>query len=237
MISTEAGTPVLELENVVAGYSRTAILHGISMSIGEGEAVSLLGRNGMGKTTTVRTIMGLLPPQTGRIRFKGQDIAQANPERISRLGIGYVPEGRGIFPTLTVYENLVMAARPGSWTLERIYSMFPRLHLRRNNMGNQLSGGEQQMLSIGRALMLNPSLMILDEATEGLAPLVQDDIWACLREIKETGMSILVIDKDIAALLQIADRNYVIQKGEIKAVRTSEQMRANREDIDRFLAL
>jgi branched-chain amino acid transport system ATP-binding protein len=228
---------MLELENVVSGYGRTVILHRISLTVGEGEAVSLLGRNGMGKTTTVRTIMGLLHARSGQIRFKGQDITKATPERISRLGIGYVPEGRGIFPALSVYENLIMTARPGTWTLKGIYAMFPQLYVRRNNMGNQLSGGEQQMLSIGRALMLNPSLMILDEAAEGLAPLVQDEIWACLKKIKETGLSILVIDKDIAALLDIADRHYVIQKGEIRALRTTGEMRESRQDIDRFLAL
>jgi branched-chain amino acid transport system ATP-binding protein len=228
---------VLELENVVSGYGRTVILHGISLTVGKGEAVSLLGRNGMGKTTTIRTIMGLLPARSGQIRFKGQDIAKAAPERISRLGIGYVPEGRGVFPTLSVYENLVMAARSGPWTLESIYSLFPQLYQRRNHMGNQLSGGEQQMLSIGRALMLNPDLMILDEAAEGLAPLIQEQIWACLKKIKKTGLSIIVIDKDIAALLETADRHYVIQKGEIRALRTTGEMRESRGDIDRFLTL
>ena len=228
---------MLELESVVAGYGRTVILHGVGMSVDDGEAVALLGRNGMGKTTTIRTIMGLLGARSGQIRFKGEDITRSSPEHISRLGIGYVPEGRGIFPTLSVYENLVMAARPGPWTLERIYSMFPRLRERRGNMGNQLSGGEQQMLSIGRALMLNPSLIILDEATEGLAPLVRDEIWACLQKIKQTGMAVLVIDKDINALLRLTDRNYVIQKGEIQAHRTSQEVRSRREDIDQFLAL
>jgi branched-chain amino acid transport system ATP-binding protein len=228
---------MLELENVVSGYGRTVILHQISLTACEGEAVSLLGRNGMGKTTTIRTIMGLLPARSGRIRFKGEDITKASPERISRLGIGYVPEGRGVFPTLSVYENLVMAARSGPWTLESIYSLFPQLYQRRNHMGNELSGGEQQMLSIGRALMLNPSFMILDEATEGLAPLVQDEIWGCLKKIKEAGLPILVVDKDVAALLEIADRHYVIQKGEIRAVRTTREMRESREDIDRFLTL
>ncbi len=228
---------MLEIENVVSGYGRTLILHGISILIGPGEAVALIGRNGMGKTTTVRTIMGLLPAQSGRICFKGHDITNASPERISRLGIGYVPEGRGVFPTLTVHENLIMAARRGPWTLERVHAMFPPLKSRRDNMGNQLSGGEQQMLSIGRALLLNPELIILDEATEGLAPLVQDGIWECLQQIKNTGMSILVIDKDVGALLKLVDRHYVLQKGEIHAVQTSHEIRSNREEIDRFLAL
>jgi branched-chain amino acid transport system ATP-binding protein len=228
---------MLELENVVSGYGRSVILHHISLTAGEGEAVSLLGRNGMGKTTTIRTVMGLLPARSGQIRFKGQDITNARPERISRLGIGYVPEGRGVFPTLSVYENLVMTARSGPWTLESIYSLFPQLYRRRNHMGNELSGGEQQMLSIGRALMLNPSFLILDEAAEGLAPLVQDEIWACLKKIKEAGLPMLIVDKDIAALLEIADRHYVIQKGEIRAVCTTGQMRESRGEIDRFLVL
>jgi benzoate-CoA ligase family protein len=228
---------VLELEKVTSGYGRTTILHGISFEVRPGEAVALIGRNGMGKTTTVRTIMGLLPPRAGRICFKSWDITHASPERISRLGIGYVPEGRGIFPTLTVYENLTMASRPGPWTLERIYAMFPRLKSRRDDMGNQLSGGEQQMLSIGRALLLNPELIVLDEATEGLAPLVQDEIWDCLQHVKDTGMSILVIDKDVGALLKLVDRHYVLQKGEIRAVRTSQEIRSNREEIEGFLAL
>lgn len=228
---------MLELENVVTGYGHTKVLHGISMTIGEGEVVSLIGRNGMGKTTTIRSIMGLQRVQEGRIRFRNKDTTTASPERVSQLGMGYVPEGRGIFPTLSVLENLIMSARSGPWTLERIYSMFPRLRERRNNMGHQLSGGEQQMVAIGRALMLNPRMIILDEATEGLAPLVQDEIWACLHTISQTAMSILVIDKDIAALQKIANRHYLIQKGEIRWCGSTEDMRANSAKLDRFIAL
>lgn len=228
---------MLELEQVVAGYGPNTVLHGINLKIAEGEVVSFIGRNGMGKTTTVRSVIGLHPVRAGSIRFRGQEITTYEPEQTSRLGLACVPEGRHIFPTLTVLENLIMAQRKGYWTLDRIYTMFPRLKERRANMGNQLSGGEQQMVSIARALLLNPYLIILDEATEGLAPLVQDEIWNCLKDISETGMSILIIDKDIEALKRIASRHYTIQKGEIKWSGTTADMLLSKDILNNYLAL
>ena len=192
----------------------------MSLQIGEGDVVTLIGRNGMGKTTTVRALTGLLPPKGGEIVFRGERIDALPPHRIARMGLGLVPEGRHIFPNLSVRENLVMAHAnrtdaPDPWTLEKVLHFFPRLGERLANGGRQLSGGEQQMLAIGRALMTNPSLLILDEATEGLAPVVREEIWARLHRLKETGLSILVIDKEIDALCELADRHYVIEKGEI----------------------
>jgi len=228
---------MLRLDGVYGGYGKKQVLHGVTLEVGEGEVVSLMGRNGMGKTTTFRAIMGLLRPTAGRISFGGKDITGAPPERISRLGLGYVPEGRGIFPTLSVYEHLVMSARPGSWTLEVIYGMFPRLWERRDHMGYQLSGGEQQMLSIARALLLNPSLILLDEATEGLAPIVQQEIWDCISRISRKGVSILLADKDTAALQCIAARHCIISKGEICWSGSTEELRSQHAELERYIAL
>jgi len=228
---------MLSITKLQAGYGKKHIIHDLTMRIESGEVVSLLGRNGMGKTTSLRTIMGLTRAWDGTIEFGGRIITNASPNAISRHGIGYVPEGRGIFANLTVHENLVMAARPGRWTLERVHGLFPRLRERATNWGHQLSGGEQQMLSIGRALMLNPSLMLLDEATEGLAPLVQQEIWGCLRVIAADGIAILVVDKNIKALLPLAQRHYIIQKGEICWTGTSTELQANRASLDRYITL
>jgi len=228
---------MLSISKLQSGYGKKHIIHDVTMRIDAGEVVSLLGRNGMGKTTSLRTIMGLTPAWDGTIEFDGRMITHATPNAISRYGIGYVPEGRGIFPNLTVRENLVMAARPGRWTLHRVYGLFPRLRERETNWGHQLSGGEQQMLSIGRALMLNPSLMLLDEVTEGLAPLVQQEIWECLRVISGDGIAILVVDKNIKALLPLARRHYIIQKGEICWTGTSAELAANRASLDRYITL
>lgn len=228
---------MLSISKLQAGYGKKHIIHDLTMRIGSGEVVSLLGRNGMGKTTSLRTIMGLARAWDGEVEFNGHIITNASPNAISRRGIGYVPEGRGVFPNLTVRENLVMAARPGRWTLERVHDLFPRLREREMNWGHQLSGGEQQMLSIGRALMLNPSLMLLDEATEGLAPLVQQEIWNCLRVIAADGIAILVVDKNIKALLPLAQRHYIIQKGEICWTGTSSELQADRASLDRYIAL
>jgi len=204
---------MLELAGVQGGYGETRILFDVSLRVGAGEVVALLGRNGMGKTTTIRTIMGLLPPRGGTLRLDGTDIAGQPPFRIAQRGLGLVPEGRQVFPTLTVAENLIATARPGLWTTEAVYALFPRLRERRFHLGRQLSGGEQQMLAIGRALATNPRLLILDEATEGLAPLIRAEIWTCIERLKAEGLAILLIDKTLGALMRIADRHVILDKG------------------------
>lgn len=210
---------LLSLRNVTAGYGAAQVLFGIDLDIGEGEVVTLLGRNGMGKTTTVRAIMGLIRPWAGEVRIGGRDLAGQPPYVIARAGVGLVPEGRQVFPTLTVEENLLAAAKTPRgrtrWDLTSVYGFFPRLKERRTHLGAQLSGGEQQMVAIARALMTNPRLLILDEATEGLAPLIRAEIWARLAVLKDEGEAILLIDKNVGALAQLADRHYVIEKGEI----------------------
>jgi branched-chain amino acid transport system ATP-binding protein len=206
---------VLSVEGLAAGYGDSQILFGIDLAIGAGEVVTLLGRNGMGKTTTVSAIMGLIPARAGRIRFAGVELAGLPPHRIAQQGLGLVPEGRQVFPTLSVEENLVATARPGRWDLAAVYALFPRLAERRRNPGAKLSGGEQQMLAIGRALMTNPKLLILDEATEGLAPLIRAEIWAVLARLKAEGLAILLIDKNLAAVMRIADRHAIIARGRV----------------------
>jgi len=211
---------LLEVRDLRAGYGSSQVLFDVSFEIGEGEVVTLLGRNGMGKTTTVRALTGLLPPRSGSVTFAGERIDRMTPHRITRLGIGLVPEGRHIFPNLTVKENLLMAqANPrcvrDPWTYDRVVAFFPRLGARAGNGGNQLSGGEQQMLAIGRALMTNPRLLVLDEATEGLAPVIRDEIWARLKELRREGLAMLIIDKEIEVLAEFADRHYAIEKGEV----------------------
>ena len=211
---------LLDVEAVHAAYGPSEVLFGVSFGIDTGEVVTLLGRNGMGKTTTVRTLMGLMRASRGGILWRGAPIANRPSHVVARLGLGYVPEGRRIFPNLSVRENLLVAgrARDGGaarWDLERVLEFFPRLAERLDNGGAQLSGGEQQMLAIGRALMTNPALLVLDEATEGLAPIVREEIWRRLHELKRTGLSILIIDKELDELCALADRHYVIEKGEI----------------------
>jgi branched-chain amino acid transport system ATP-binding protein len=209
---------LLELDGVETCYGLSQVLFGVSLSVAAGEMVTLMGRNGMGKTTTVRSIMGLTPARAGRVKFLGSEIRGLAPYKIAKLGIGLVPEGRQIFPNLSVRENLLATAmeRDGSgWTLERIHDLFPRLAERAASMGNQLSGGEQQMLAIGRALMTNPRLLILDEATEGLAPLIRAEIWRCLVRLKESGLAILAIDKNVGALIRVADRHFLIERGRV----------------------
>ena len=206
---------LLEAAGIAAFYGAAQALFGVSLRVGEGEAVALVGRNGMGKTTTIRAILGLTPPAAGSVRFRGQALAGLAPHRIARLGLGLVPEGRQVFPTLTVAENLVATARPGPWTVARVGTLFPRLAERARQPARTLSGGEQQMLAIGRALMTNPALLILDEATEGLAPLVRDEIWAVLARLKAEGLAILVVDKDVRALSALADRFTVLEKGRV----------------------
>lgn len=220
---------LLELRDVETNYGLSRALFGVSLTIGRGEMVSLLGRNGMGKTTTVRSIMGLTPPSAGSIRFDGDEIHGLPAYRIAKHGIGLVPEGRQVFPNLTARENLVAtAANYGEaskpWTLEKVLSLFPRLAERADSMASLLSGGEQQMLAIGRALMTNPRLLILDEASEGLAPLVRDEIWRSLERLRATGQSILVIDKNVKALTRIADRHYIIERGRIVWVGNSREL-------------
>lgn len=211
---------MLSLNGVHAGYKTNEVLHGIDVQLKEGEVVTLLGRNGMGKSTTINCITGLLNINSGDIKFDGVNLNSVSSYQIARLGIGLVPEDRHIFPNLSVTENLTVAAANYShsaspWTLERIFSLFPRLQERYRHAGNQLSGGEQQMLAIGRALMLNPKLLILDEATEGLAPLVCNEIWAVIRQLKQQGQSILIVDKNLNTLLSIADRFYLMEKGRV----------------------
>jgi branched-chain amino acid transport system ATP-binding protein len=230
---------MLDVQGLAAGYGESQVLFGIDFDVQAGEVVALLGRNGMGKTTTVNSIFGLLPARAGRIVFQGRDVTGRPPYAIAQLGLGLVPEGRQIFPTLTVEENLVATAAqhfgPPKWTLERIYALFPRLAERRGNLGTQLSGGEQQMLAIGRALMTNPKLLVLDEATEGLAPLIRAEIWACLKRLKEEGEAIVVIDKNIGVLLGLADRHVLLEKGRVVWRGSSANLRADRHITDRYL--
>ncbi|CAN7653143.1 ABC transporter ATP-binding protein [Aminobacter sp. LjRoot7] len=204
---------LLELKGVETFYGASQALFGVSLDVKEGEVVALMGRNGMGKTTTINSILGLAKPRSGAISFAGRQVAGMRPHRIARLGLGLVPEGRRCFPNLTVLENLLAAARGSEWTLEKVVELFPRLGERRDQYANTLSGGEQQMLAIGRALMTNPSLLILDEATEGLAPVIRQDIWAAIRKLKAAGQSILVVDKTLSELLPVADRCFVLEKG------------------------
>ncbi|MCB9945668.1 MAG: ABC transporter ATP-binding protein [Geminicoccaceae bacterium] len=209
---------MLKIEHLQAAYGQSRVLFDVSLEIREGEIVTLMGRNGMGKTTTVRSVMGLLRPGDGSITFDGKPIAGLVPERIARLGLGLVPEGRQVFPTLTVRENLVATAanrrnHPHPWVLDRVFELFPRMRERAGQSAGTLSGGEQQMLAIGRALMTNPRLLILDEATEGLAPVIRGEIWHCIRHLKAEGQSILLIDKNLAVLEHLADRHYILEKG------------------------
>jgi branched-chain amino acid transport system ATP-binding protein len=211
---------MLRLDAIDAFYEQNQVLFGTTLEVRQGEVVALMGRNGMGKTTTVNSIIGLLGPRNGSIEFEGATLNGLPPYRITKMGIAVAPEGRQIFPTLTVRENLVAtAANYGRlaepWTLERVFELFPQLVERRNHTGNQLSGGEQQMLAIGRALMLSPKLLILDEATEGLAPIIRQKIWECLGSLKQLGLSILLIDKNLDELAPLADRTYVMEKGRI----------------------
>jgi len=230
---------MLALEGVETAYGDSKVLFGIDLSVAAGEVVTLLGRNGMGKTTTINSIFGLLRPHAGRILIDGDDMTGRPPYAIAQRGLGLVPEGRQIFPNLTLEENLVATARssggPAKWTLDSVFRLFPRLAERKRHTGNQLSGGEQQMLAIGRALMTNPRLLVLDEATEGLAPLIRREIWACLRQIKDDGEAILVIDKNVDALARLADRHFVIEKGRIVWSGDTPDLLATPEVKDRFL--
>ena len=204
---------LLELNQVETFYGSSQALFGIDLQVGKGEVVALMGRNGMGKTTSIRSVFGLTPLRRGKISFLGRDISAMSPYRIARLGLGLVPEGRRCFPNLTVVENLQASARKGEWTLEAVNELFPRLKERSQQQANTLSGGEQQMLAVGRALMTNPELIVLDEATEGLAPVIRQEIWKAVRELKRRGQSILVVDKTLSELLPVADRCVVLERG------------------------
>ena len=231
---------VLALDGIETCYGLSQVLFGVSFIVAPGEMVTLMGRNGMGKTTTVRSIMGLTRARGGSIRFAGTEIRGLPSYRVAKLGIGLVPEGRQIFPNLTVRENLLATAvvRDGApWTLDAVYDLFPRLAERAASMGNQLSGGEQQMLAIGRALMTNPRLLILDEATEGLAPLIRAEIWRCLARLKASGLAIVVIDKNIGALLRIADRHVLIERGRVVWSGISAALAAAKDVQHRYLGV
>jgi branched-chain amino acid transport system ATP-binding protein len=228
---------MLEVGGLEAGYGDSQVLFGVSLAVGAGEVVSLLGRNGMGKTTTLSTIMGILRPRAGTIMFEGQALHDRPTYRIAQQGLGLVPEGRQVFPNLSVRENLVATEREGRWTLPEVLKLFPALAERLESPGALLSGGEQQMLAIGRALMTNPKLLILDEATEGLAPLIRKMIWRVLLTLKERGQAILVVDKNIQALSRIADRHYILERGRIVWSGTSAELRADRALQERYLSL
>jgi branched-chain amino acid transport system ATP-binding protein len=233
---------LLEIHGLETAYGASQVLFGIDLAIDAGEVVTLLGRNGMGKTTTVRSIMGLTRARQGAISFRGRRIEREAPDRIARQGIALVPEGRQIFPNLSVRENLVAFAdnrsgRAEPWTVSKVLEFFPRLAERIDNMGNQLSGGEQQMLAIGRALVTNPYLLVLDEATEGLAPLVREEIWRCLARLRESGQTILVIDKNIERLVKLADRHTIIERGRVAWRGTSAELDADRGLWHRYLGV
>ncbi|MFT5657427.1 MAG: branched-chain amino acid transport system ATP-binding protein [Gammaproteobacteria bacterium] len=233
---------MIEINNLSAGYGSSEVLHGIDMQLLEGEVVTLLGRNGMGKSTIINCILGLLDIRSGSIEFNGEILNQKPSYQIARLGIGWVPEERHIFPNLTVTENLLVAAANYSststpWTLAGIFELFPRLQERQNNAGNQLSGGEQQMLAIGRALMINPKLLVLDEATEGLAPLICQEIWQVIRQLKAQGQSILIVDKNLNTLLKIADRYYLIEKGQVVSEGLAQSLASDTELQSRYLGV
>jgi branched-chain amino acid transport system ATP-binding protein len=228
---------MLEVRNLETAYGRSQVLFGISLEVAPSQVVSLLGRNGMGKTTTVRSIMGITRPKAGSITFENKSLDQLSSYRIAQAGLGLVPEGRQVFPNLTVRENLVATARKGPWNQDRVYQLFPHLEARKGNYGNQLSGGEQQMLAIGRALMTNPRLLILDEATEGLAPLIRGEIYRSIERLKSEGLSILVIDKDVKALTRVADRHYVLEKGRVVWSGNSAELAADANVQHRYLGV
>ena len=233
---------MLKVENIETAYGSSQVLFGVSLGVEAGEVVTLLGRNGMGKTTTISSIMGIIRPRAGAIEFDGSPIMGLPSYKVARAGLGLVPEGRQIFPNLSVRENLVATAanrtkRDNPWTLDRVFELFPGLAERRTNMGNQLSGGEQQMLAVARALMTNPRLLILDEATEGLAPLIRAEIWRVLQHLKLAGQSILVIDKNVDALTRIANRHYVIEKGRIVWSGSSAALKDNPDIQHRYLGV
>jgi branched-chain amino acid transport system ATP-binding protein len=231
---------MLNLENINAYYGDSHILHGVSFSVGQGEVVCLLGRNGAGKTTTILTIMGYLRPRPGRVVYNDRDIGGLPPYAVARLGFGFVPQERGIFPSLTVRENLTVFARTrgrGYWTLQRVFELFPVLQARERNLGFQLSGGEQQMLSIARALMLNPALLLLDEPSEGLAPMIVQQIIEVLARLKQEGLAILLVEQNLPAAFAVGDRHHVMNKGEICFSGSSDELRHNDFVLRNYLSV
>ncbi len=235
-------TVLLEASGLDTYYGDSHVLRGAGLQVLPGRALGLLGRNGMGKTTLIRSVMGYVRPRAGQVRWLGREVTAQPPERMARLGIGYVPEGRGIFPNLSVRENLLMSARPGTdgrrdWTLDRVLLTFPRLSERMNHGGQQLSGGEQQMLAIGRALMTNPQLMILDEATEGLAPLVVQEIWRVIAEIRKTGIATLIVDRNVRAVLDHTDHAVVLEKGQVVLQGNSATLAEDPDTLTRLLGV
>ncbi|MGN7772632.1 ABC transporter ATP-binding protein [Phyllobacterium sp. 22552] len=226
---------LLSIKGLETFYGASQALFGVDLDVNEGEVVALMGRNGMGKTTTINSIFGLVKARSGTISFAGKQVTSLRPHKIARLGLGLVPEGRRCFPNLTVLENLLAAARGNEWTVQKVGELFPRLNERRDQFANTLSGGEQQMLAIGRALMTNPRLLVLDEATEGLAPVIRQDIWSAIRKLKAAGQSILVVDKTLAELLPVADRCFVLEKGTTVFAGAPEQLTPALQD--RFLGV
>jgi branched-chain amino acid transport system ATP-binding protein len=233
---------LLKVEDIETAYGRSKVLFGVSLAIAPGEMVTLMGRNGMGKTTTVRSIMGLTQASAGSIRLDGREIRQLPSYQVAKLGVGLVPEGRQVFPNLSARENLVATAANRSnaadpWTFDKVCALFPRLAERIDSMASLLSGGEQQMLAVGRALMTNPRLLILDEATEGLAPMIREEIWRCLARLRAAGQAILVIDKNVAALTRLADRHYLIERGRVVWTGTSKELARAPEVQHRYLGV
>jgi branched-chain amino acid transport system ATP-binding protein len=228
-------TAMLEARDIHAFYGKSHILHGISLAVNEGEIVTVLGRNGAGKTTTLRSLMGLTPPRSGNVRILGHDTTRAHSHAIARLGVGYVPEGRRIFGNLTVLENLLVpSARPGPWTLERVFSLFPRLAERKSQLGRQLSGGEQEMLAIARPLLLNPRLMLLDEPSQGLAPLIVQEVMGVVRAMRTEGLSVLLVEQNVPLSLEVADRAYILDDGKVVFAGAVATLAADRDLVQKL---
>jgi branched-chain amino acid transport system ATP-binding protein len=225
----------LSVSGLAAGYATAQVLFGVDIEVGDAEVVALLGRNGMGKSTLIRSILGLTLVTGGRVAVAGRDVTGWASHRIARTGVGWVPEGRQVFAGLTIEENLLVSARKGNWTLQRVYELFPRLAERRHHYGNQTSGGEQQMTAIGRALLTQPAVLMLDEATEGLAPLIREEIWRTLTKLKEAGQSVLIVDRDVDALSQLADRFAVMEKGRIALAGSRTDLVSRRADVERYI--
>ncbi|MCG4453776.1 ABC transporter ATP-binding protein [Pseudomonas sp. MMS21-TM103] len=242
MSTTITATPLIEVRGLHTFYGNSHVLHGVDLQIAPGETLALLGRNGVGKSTTIRSLLGLTPPRSGEVRIRGENLTGSAAHKVIRRGIGYVPEGRGMFPNLTVRESLVMAARPGldgrrDWDLDRVLATFPRLTERFSHLTGNLSGGEQQMVAIGRALMTNPELMILDEATEGLAPLIRKEIWDVIRLIKASGIATLVVDKHVNVLLDLTDRSMIMVKGRVLYDGPSQELKGQQEILQTHIGL